>query len=139
MRRAFAPVLIAIVVAVIAGAAVGASTKPSAAVVNGEKISEASVQADLATLSTNPGYLCYLNASTLIRTGGQSGLGPVAGAGEGTLSTGFSSQWLDQLITNTLVMQRVAELGVGEPTSTELAAARSQGHHGQGALHALRQ
>ena len=124
MRRAFAPVLIAIVVAVIAGAAVGASTKPSAAVVNGEKISEASVQADLQTLSTNPGYLCYLNASTLIRTGGQSGLGPVAGAGEGTLSTGFSSQWLDQLITNTLVMQRVAELGVGEPTSTELAAAR---------------
>lgn len=124
VRRALAPVLIAIVVAVVVGAAVGASTKPNAAIVNGQRISEASIDSDLTALAANPSYLCYLNASTLVRTGGQSGLGSVEGAGEGTLSTGFSSQWLDQRVTSTLVAQRVAALGIEDPTPAQLAAAR---------------
>lgn len=124
VRRAFAPVLLAIVVAVVAAVAVGATTQPTAAIVNGEKISQSSVNADLNVLSNSPAYLCYLNASTLIRTSGQSGIGAVTGAGEGTLSTAFTSQWLDQLITNTLVRQQVEALGIGQPTPAALAAAR---------------
>jgi hypothetical protein len=92
-------------------------------VVNGESISQSSLDAQLAAVSSSSGYLCYLNATSLVRSNGQSSLGPVTGATPASYSSGFVTDWLDQMITNTIVRQAAEREGLAPLSQSALSIA----------------
>ncbi|MEI8050215.1 MAG: peptidyl-prolyl cis-trans isomerase [Actinomycetes bacterium] len=124
VRRLLLPVLATVVVTVALGFAVGVGSPSNAAMVNGHPLSQSQVEHDLAAVAASPNYLCYLNASTLVRTSGQAGLGPVNGVAPGSYSRGFVTNFLDTEITNVLIGQRLRTLGLPAPGRAELAVAR---------------
>ena len=103
---------------------VGPGPAPDAALVNGVSIPNSQVTSDIATIVSNHPYLCYLNASTLVRTGGSSGLGSVTGSKPNTWSPSFVASWLDQEITSEVVAQENHKLGIGDVSPEQLALAK---------------
>ena len=116
----FATILISIGIALI----IGGVSPSSALTVNGTQVSQSTVDSDLASTTANPAYLCYLNASALIRSSGQSGLGSINGASTGTYSVSYVSNWLNQEITNQIIHDGVAKLDLSSQATENIAQAR---------------
>ena len=127
MRRTLLIVLATVVFIVAAGSLAiiaGPGPAPNAALVNGVSIPNSQVTGDIATIVSNHPYLCYLNASTLVRTGGSSGLGSVTGTKPNTWSPSFVASWLDQEITAEVVAQENQKLGIADLSPEQLALAK---------------
>ena len=128
MRRTLLIVLATVVFIVAAGSLallVGPGPAPNAALVNATPIPNQQVTSDINTVVNNHPYLCYLNAATLVRTSGSSGLGSVTGSKPNTWSPSFVASWLDQEITAEVVAQENAKLGIPAPSATDLALAKA--------------
>ena len=124
MRRVALPRALAIVVGLTIALIVGGTANRSALSVEGTHLSASQVNTDLATVSSSTEYLCYLNASALIRSSGHSGLGSVAGSTPATYSATFVTNWLDQKITNLIVSHQVQSLGLSAQATADLATAK---------------
>lgn len=103
---------------VVAGLVVGASLlmTAGAASVNGQDVTQQSLESDLSAIAGSTGFQCYLQAQLTLS--GQSvstqGLFPVAGAGSSsstaeTYNTTFARYWLSQRLSDDLVSQAVAD------------------------------
>ena len=125
MRKILVPILAAVLLSVGVLVVVGIATPSNAATVDGVGIAASKVDGDLHAISTNAGYLCYLNATQLIRTRGQAGLGAVRGSTAGTYSQSFIATVMDQEITNEIISQRARSLGIPAPGPAELGVART--------------
>ena len=87
MHRSVLAIVSAIVITAVVAIGIGVSAPSNAAVVNGTELGTSVVQSDLEAVAGNSAYLCYLNASALVRSNGPSGLSAVAGASTGTYSS----------------------------------------------------
>jgi len=125
VRRISVPIIATVVVALGLGLLVGGVTPATAVVVNGSSVPKSTVDQDLAAIKASPGYLCYLNAAALIRSGGQSGIRPVTGATKQTYGSGFVADWMNQEITNQIIRQAARSEGLGMPSQADLATAQS--------------
>jgi len=123
VRRLAIPLVFAI--ALIVGLVIFDTGDASpAATVNGTAISQSKVDDELSAIADSSQYRCYLNADTLVRTGGQSVLPAMGGTTPQTMSPKFSAVWLNHDITAILIAQRRASLGIPAPDATKLAVAR---------------
>jgi parvulin-like peptidyl-prolyl isomerase len=125
VRRLFLPLALAVLIAVTLGVVIGGVTSNNAVVVNGASLSQRHAESQLAAASSNPAYLCYLNANQLVRTSGQSGLGPVQGSSASSYSSTFVTLWMDQEITNLIVEDAVNKLGLSEQATAVSRAAKA--------------
>ena len=124
MHRSVFAIVSAIVVTAAVAIGIGFAAPSNAAVVNGAGLSTSVVQSDLDAVVNNSAYLCYLNASALVRSNGSSGLSAVKGATPGTYSSNFVTLWMNQEITRTLLEQEAATAGIPAPSAADLAQAR---------------
>ncbi len=86
---------------------------PYAAVVNGSEISQSQLRDALSAVVGNASYRCAIQSS---------GTAHLTGAGQGTYSSAFSAEVLSILIQDKVVRQRVARLGLPEPSGLYAAA-----------------
>ena len=86
---------------------------PYAAIVNGSEISQSQLRDALAAVVANASYKCAIESS---------GTTHLTGAGQGTYNATFSAEVLSILIQDKVVRQRVAKLGLPEPSSLSAAA-----------------
>ncbi len=112
-------------------AAAAFSVPTNAAVVNGNSISQETLNANVSAIASSPSYQCYLNSETYLTSGGSQQLPPVAGAGQGqnagdrpTANSAFVASYLDTEIGHQIVFQ-VAGARRVTVTPAQLAAARS--------------
>ena len=126
MQRSVLAIVSAIVVTAAVAIGIAYAVPSNAAVVNGAGLSTSVVQSDLDAMANNSAYLCYLNASALVRSNGTSGLSSVKGATPGTYSSNFVTLWMNQEITRTLLEQKASSAGIPEPSTADLAQARNQ-------------
>jgi len=124
VHRSALAIVSAIVVTAAVAIGIGFAAPSNAAVVNGTTLPTSVVQSDLDAVAGNSAYLCYLNASALVRSNGSAGLSAVSGASAGTYSSSFVSLWMNQEITRTLLEQQAAAAGLPAPSSADLAQAR---------------
>ena len=124
MHRSVLAIVSAIVITAVVAIGIGISTPSNAAVVNGTGLGTSVVQSDLEAVAGNSAYLCYLNASALVRSNGNSGLSAVAGASTGTYSSNFVTLWTNQEITRTLLEAQAISAGLPAPSAADLAQAR---------------
>ena len=132
MRRAMKR-LLALFAVVAVGITVAALTVPStAATVNGQRISTTNLDNDLAAIDASPGYLCYLQASVLLDSGGQDQLPQLSGVAQpgstsanGTYNSAFVRYWLSRLVSSQVVDQVTASRGI-TVSDAQLATARSE-------------
>lgn len=126
--------LVLLLVALAAGVALAAFFVPmNAATVNGTTISRNSLNSDLHAIAGSPSFQCYLEASSVVQSGGSVQLPlPVLGAGSSgsgsgssasTYNTRFVDYWLNTRIGNALVAQ-VANKRHVTLTSADLAEGR---------------
>ncbi|HEY3940884.1 MAG TPA: peptidylprolyl isomerase [Acidimicrobiales bacterium] len=129
MRR-----LVGLFVVVAVGIAVAALTVPStAASVNGTHISQSTLNNDLGAVDASPGYLCYLQATVLLDSGGQSTLPPLTttngtastGRAQGIYNAAFVRYWLSRLVSTQVVSDTVRGRGI-TVSAIQLATARSE-------------
>lgn len=116
--------LFALVLALVAGACgndLGDTIRPAAATVNGTKISQADLDAELEAIRENEEYLQSIE---------QQGLA-VAGNGEGTLTNAFVSRVLTRQIFLLLVHEELEERDL-EVTEADLDAAAEGVHQSVG-------
>ena len=125
MQRSVLAIVSAIVVTAAVAIGIAYAVPSNAAVVNGAGLSTSVVQSDLDAMANNSAYLCYLNASALVRSNGTSGLSSVKGATPGTYSSNFVTLWMNQEITRTLLEQKASSAGIPEPSTADLAQART--------------
>ena len=125
MRRILIPITAVIVIALALGVLLGGVTSSTAMTVNGQSISTASVDEQLAAIKASPGYTCYLKIANIIRTQSvaAANVTPV-GATPANYSSEWVASWLNQEATSTLIAQSVSQAGLPQPSSTELAAAK---------------
>ncbi len=125
--------LLALFAVVAVGITVAALTVPStAATVNGQRISTTNLDNDLAAIDASPGYLCYLQASVLLDSGGQDQLPQLSGVAQpgstsanGTYNSAFVRYWLSRLVSSQVVDQVTASRGI-TVSDVQLATARSE-------------
>jgi PPIC-type PPIASE domain len=118
--------LIALLVAVAAGVLAAALAIPNtAATINGTAMSQATLNEDLAAIANSPAYQCYLEASTLVASQGQSAGPPVQGVGgAGTYANNFVQTWLNTLI-NAEIFRQVAAARNVTVSQDQIDAARA--------------
>ncbi len=124
--------LVILLVALGGGLAAAAFSVPTnAAVVNGDSISQQTLNSDVSAIAGSPFYQCYLNSETYLTSGGSQQLPPVAGAGQGenagdrpTANSAFVASYLDTEIGHQIVLQ-VADARHVAVTPAQLAAART--------------
>ena len=115
------------------GLAAAAFTVPSdAASVNGHGISVSSLNGELAAIGASPEYQCYLQASVVLDSQGQSQLPAIGGVGQaggpgagGTYNAAFVRYWLSRMVSTELVAQQARARGVAV-TAADVTAARAE-------------
>lgn len=125
MHRSVFAIVSAIVVTAAVAVGIAFAVPSNAATVNGATLSTSVVQTDLDAVAGNSAYLCYLNASALVRSNGSSGLSAVRGATSDSYSSSFVTLWMNQEITRTLLEQKAAAAGIPAPSAADLAQART--------------
>ncbi|MGH9047303.1 MAG: peptidylprolyl isomerase [Acidimicrobiales bacterium] len=105
--------------------AAGSFSVPANALsVDGQSISRAALNSDLATIEHNPAFGCYLDASVEVRSQSEASLPAIAGqTSSGAYNTQFVDFWLSQVINN-LLIEHLAEEQHLAIDSTALAAGR---------------
>jgi peptidyl-prolyl cis-trans isomerase C len=109
--RLVAALVVAVAAAATAILAGGFTVAPYAAVVNGSRISQATLSSDLHAITQNKAFLDHLQSS-----------GQVTGQGQGTFDSQFVASILSGRISLTLVDQALARRGI-TLTSDDLALA----------------
>ena len=125
MHRSVFAIVSAIVVTAAVAVGIAFAAPSNAAVVNGAGLPVSVVQTDLDAVANNSAYLCYLNASALVRSNGTSGLSAVKGATSDSYSSSFVTLWMNQEITRTLLEQKAASADIPTPSAADLAQART--------------
>ena len=125
MRRIVLPLAIAVLVSLSVGLIVGGAVASNAVVVDGRSVTQSQASADLAAAAGSNGYLCYLNASALVRSSGQSGLGAVTGSSTASYSSTFVSNWMNQQITDLIIANKIDQLGLAAQAQSISASAKS--------------
>jgi hypothetical protein len=115
VKRLSAVVASLVVICVLAIGLSGCNVRfsPYAAIVNGSEISQSQLRDALAAVVANASYKCAIESS---------GTTHLTGAGQGTYNATFSAEVLSILIQDKVVRQRVAKLGLPEPSSLSAAA-----------------
>jgi foldase protein PrsA len=124
VRRIVLPLALAVLIALSLGLILGGVVASNAVVVDGANVSQSQASADLATASASPTYLCYLNASALVRSSGQTGLGSVTGSSRSSYSAVFATSWMNQKITSMIIADEVRRRGLS--SQAQLVAERAK-------------
>jgi hypothetical protein len=113
----------------VAAAALAVPT--NAAVVNGNAISQQTLNSDISAIAGSPDYQCYLTSEDYLSSSGNQTLPPITGAGQGqnvgdnpTASSAFVATYLDTEIGHQLVLQLAARRNVAV-TPEQLTEART--------------